>query len=361
MAENKDGQEKSEPATAKRLHEARLRGQVSKSMDVTTASVLLLGGMVVFMLGGGMLSSYQNLMKDLFYNSGSIEINFANVTTFYSDILLFLAKHLLPILVIVFVIIFAAEVSQVGIQIATKKFSEGGQATQMFKPLSGLKKIFFSGRSFFELIKNFAKIFILGIVVYLVLRDESDNIIAMLDAPFMDIGTYMAELSFRMVLYVGGVYIIIAVADYIYQKHRYKEDMKMTKQEVKEETKQTEGDPKVKARLRSIMRSRLRQMMMKNVNEADVVITNPTHFAVALKYNQGEMNAPKVVAKGVDYLALQIREKATFEGIPIVEEPPLARTLFYNVEVDQEIPEDLFRAVAQILAYVYKLRRYKNN
>ena len=144
--------------------------------------------------------------------------------------------------------------------------------------------------------------------------------------------------------------------DYFYQKYKFRQDMKMTKQEVKEENKQTEGDPKIKARLRAIMRQRFRKMMMKGAGDADVVITNPTHFAVALQYKHGDMEAPVVVAKGVDYLAQQIKKIAEEKGIPVVEEPPLARNLYYNVDINEEIPEDLFKAVAQILAYVYQLR-----
>ncbi len=152
---------------------------------------------------------------------------------------------------------------------------------------------------------------------------------------------------------------MIAIADHFYQKYRFKEDLKMTKHEVKEETKQAEGDPKVRARIRQLMRGRIRKLMMGNVPAADVVITNPTHFAIALQYKQGQMTAPKVIAKGADYLAAQIKEIARENGVPIVENKPLARTLFYTVEVDQEIPENMFKAVAQVLAYVYQLKKMK--
>jgi flagellar biosynthetic protein FlhB len=167
----------------------------------------------------------------------------------------------------------------------------------------------------------------------------------------------MASISIELVIKVGVVYIVIAVSDALFQKWQHKEDLKMTKQEVKDENKQSEGDPMVKARMRQIMRSKIRSAMMKSTAEADVVITNPTHYAVALKYEMGQMTAPKVVAKGADFLAARIREIATDNNVPIVEEPPLARAIYFNVEVDDEIPENLFKAVAQILAYIYNLKK----
>lgn len=166
----------------------------------------------------------------------------------------------------------------------------------------------------------------------------------------------MSSMALEILLKMGIIYIIIAVADYVYQKWKFGEDMKMTKQETKDERKQMEGDPKVKAQFRSLMRNRIRKLMIDNVGEADVVITNPTHFAVAIKYDQIASGAPVLLAKGLDFIAYQIREKAKETGVPIVENPPLARAIYRNVEVDEEIPEELFKAVAEVLAYVYSLK-----
>lgn len=355
MAENQEGQEKTEQATPKRLKEAGERGQVAKSMDTTTAAVLLFGGMIVFLLGRYIVDNYREFMKYVIYNSATLNINFENINALYAEVIKFLATLLLPVLLSVFTIILVTEIAQVGLKVATKKYSDGMPFKQM-NPLKGLKKIFFSGRSLFELAKNFAKVIVLGAVAYWVLSDEMPNILHMLDRPFLDIAHYMVDLSFELVWKVGVVYIVIAVADFLYQKYKFKEEMKMTKQEIKDERKQAEGDPKVKARIRQLMRQRMRSFMLEGVRDSDVIITNPTHFAVALQYKQTEMSAPKVVAKGVDYLALHIREIAEENGVPVVEEPPLARTLYYSVEVNQEIPEDMFRAVAQVLAYVYQLK-----
>lgn len=356
MAENQDGQEKSEPATAKRMQEARLRGQVSKSMDVTTASMLLIGGSAVFLLGVPLIENYKNLMRTFFTNMGSFDVNFENTQWFYTNLAVFFGKYLAPIILVIFLVSLFAEISQVGLTVATKKYAEGLPFKQM-NPLKGLKRIFFSGRSIFELFKSILKVSILGLVVYWVLSERAEETIGLMERPFIDIASFMVTISFEIVFKMAIVYISIAVIDYIYQKQRFKKDMMMTKQEVREEIKQVEGDPKIKARLRQLMRQRIRSLMLKNVKKADVVITNPTHFAIALSYKPGKDRSPKVVAKGLDFLALNIRQIAMDNDVPIVEEPPLARALYYSVEIDGEIPEKMFKAVAQILAYVYQLKK----
>ena len=356
MAENKDGQDKTEPASGKRLNEARSRGQVSKSQDVTTVSVMLFGGLAVYKFGSAMMENLQQFMKHMLYSSSSIKITEQSVPGLYLDVIGFISKVLFPILISIFAIVLATEISQVGFKFATKKFTEGLNFKQIFNPISGIKKIFFSGRSAFELVKSFGKLILIGSIVYQILSRRTTDTVSFMERPFSDIGAYIAEVSLELLLKISSVYLIIAVVDYFYQRYKFKEDMKMTKFEVKEESKQSEGDPKIKARLRSIMKQRIRKLMLKNVRTADVVITNPTHFAVAVSYKPGKMNAPVVVAKGVDYLALNIREIANDNNIPIVEEPPLARTLYFSVQVEQEIPENLFKAVAQILAFVYHLK-----
>ncbi len=359
MAENKDGQEKSELPSRKRVLEEKDKGNVSKSTDVTTAGLILLGGFTVFLFGDGIFDNYKTLMTTALSNSANITIDNESFIGYFHIIVGFLAKILLPVIVIIFLISYAGEVAQVGFQVASKKFTEGLKWKQIFNPFSGLKKIFFSKRSIFELAKSIAKILILGAVVVFTLWGRDDEIIGLVKKPYFEIGNYMAMISIELVIKVGIVYIIIAVSDAIFQKWQHKEDLKMTKQEVKDENKQSEGDPMVKARIRQIMRGKMRSAMMKNASEADVVITNPTHVAVALKYEMGEMTAPKVVAKGADFLAAKIRDIAKENNIPLVEEPPLARAIYFNVEVDEEIPENLFKAVAQILAYIYQLKSKK--
>lgn len=356
MAENKDGQEKSEPASRKRMQDGRERGQTAKSMDVTTSAVILLGGIAIFIFGGPFIENYQSFMSYFLQNSAQIPLGYQNFMSYYPKIIGYIATILLPIVLMIFFIVLGSEISQVGLKVATKKFSELEDLKKIFKIGSGLKKIFFSSRSIFELVKNFAKIGFLGFIIYLELSIHFEELISLSEKPFQEIGSFMFLMAMRITMIMGLVYIIIAISDYIFQKWKHKEDMKMTKQEVKDETKQQEGDPKVKAQFKALIRQRLRKMMVSSVADADVVITNPTHFSVALKYEQDRSTAPIVIAKGMDFIALQIREVAEKNQVPIVEEPPLARALFHNVDVDQEIPEDLFKAVAQVLAYVYSLK-----
>lgn len=357
MAENKEGQEKTEEASAKRLSEARERGQVSKSQDVTVVSVLVIGGFGLFALGGNTIDGIEDFMKYMFRNAPTIDLTDRNAMKQITDIIWVLFKLLIPLLLFTFAAAFIGEVSQVKLKFATKKFTEGLNFKQVFNPFPGIKRIFASGKSFVELIKSFMKLILLGLITWTVLSKYHVEVLTLLEKPFQEIGAFMVKVSLELYVKVTLAFALIAVGDFFYQRYRFAEDMKMTKQETKEETKQMMGDPKVKARFRSLMTGRIRSLMMKNIKKADVVITNPTHFAVALQYDPSKSNAPFVIAKGADFMAAKIREQAGTYNIPIVENPPLARTIFYNVRVNQEIPEELFKAVAEILAYVYSLRK----
>lgn len=356
MAENKDGQEKSEQASARRFEEAREKGQVAKSQDVTSAAVLLFGGLSVFIFGSSLLTNYKSFLGYMLHNAPTMDITYQNVIKYYPDLLLYMGKLGFPIVLLIFAVVIVAEISQVGLHFATKKFTDPEILFQHFKILSGLKRIFFSTQSLFELGKSLLKMIVILAVVYSVIGSRVGEIVGLIERPFQEIGIYMVSIAKELVTKVALTFIVIALGDFFYQKWKFNQDMMMTKQEVKEEHKQMEGNPQIKGRMRAIMRSRLRKMMMSAVPKADVVITNPTHFAVALKYDNLNMGAPKVVAKGADFLALQIRQVATLNDVTIVEDPPLARALYHNVEVDHEVPEDLFKAVAQVLAYVYKLK-----
>lgn len=361
MAENPDGQEKTELATPKRLEESRDRGQVAKSVDVTTAGMLLLGGITLFIFGSPFVNTYQSFMKEMFVMSAKYSLTELSANFIFDKFISIVAQLILPLISIIFIIALAGEVAQVGFKIATKKFTEGLRFKQIFNPFSGIRRLFLSTNSIFELVKNIIKILILGLVVWSVLNGKDELLISLMERPFTEIGKFMADVAFELFWKVGIIYIAIAVADFYYQKWRFKEDTKMTKKEVKDENRQAEGDPMIKGRIRSIMRNRLRKIMLQKVPKADVVITNPTHYAVALMYKSGEMSAPIVVAKGVDFLASKIKEIAVSNDVPIIENPPLARQLYKLVDIDQEIPETLFKAVAEVLAYIYTLRDKKYN
>lgn len=359
MAENKDGQEKTEDPTGRRLQEARNRGQVSKSTDVTTAGILLLGGLMLFAWGKVIMGDFQGFMIYILHNSSTFELTFQNVVSSTYKLIAIMAGMILPLMLTIFAIALIGEIFQVGFHFANKKFTEGLNFQKVFNPFGGIKRVMFSSNSLVELVKSFVKLILLGSFAVYIIYSHREEYIGLVERPFMDIATLMVDISFEMIVKIGISYLFIALADYFYQKWHFKQEMKMTKQEVKDESKQSEGDQQIKSRMRSIMRSRLRKLMMANVPKADVIITNPTHFAVALKYKPGESTAPIVVAKGIDFLALRIREIATEHDVPIVEEPPLARQLYYTVEVDDEIPEKLFKAVAQVLAYIYQLKGKK--
>jgi flagellar biosynthetic protein FlhB len=286
-----------------------------------------------------------------------VQITDQTVILYYQQLILFIAALLVPILLVIMAIGVAAEISQVGFKFATKKFTEGLNFSKIFNPFGGIKKLFFSTQSWVELLKGILKMAVLGLVAFQVLNSKTDRVLDLMARPIQELGSFIFETAFELVFKMGGVFIAIAAGDYFYQKYKFKTDMKMTKQEVKEEGKQMEGDQQTKQRIRQLGRQRLRKIMLQRVKEADVVIVNPTHYAVALQYKPGSGSAPVVVAKGVEFLALKIREIATESNVPIVEEPPLARALYASVEIDQEIPEVLFQAVAQVLAFVFKMKK----
>ena len=222
-------------------------------------------------------------------------------------------------------------------------------------PLSGFKRIF-SKDSLFELLKSIAKISLIIYVAYTAIRDHQNELFLVYDIPLLQVILLVGSIAIDAGLKISLVYLLVAIADWFYQKHKFKEDMKMTKQEVKDEYKNTEGNPEIKGRQRSRMREASQRRMMQSLPSADVVITNPTHYAVAIKYDASQYSAPVVVAKGEDYLAMKIKEAAKEHQIEIVENKPLARMLYANVDVGEEVPPELYQAVAEVLAFVYSLR-----
>lgn len=357
MAENKEGQEKTEEASGKRLTDARDRGQVAKSQDVTILSVLMFGAFGMFMLGDSVVTGIKNKMTYIFTNLTTIDLTDVNSINVITNFVWSLFIIIIPVSSIAFIAALIGEISQVKLKFASKKFTEGLNFKQIFNPVSGMKKIFFSKHSLFELGKSFLKLSVVGLLVYSVISDYAEETLHLMEMSVAEIGAFMVKVSLDLLTKVILLFALIAVADFFYQKRKFKNDMKMTKQETKEETKQMQGDPQIKARFRSLMIGRIRSLMMKNLKTADVVVTNPTHFAVAVKYEPGKTSAPMVIAKGADFMAAKIREEAKSYNIPIVENAPLARTLFYNVDINQEIPESLFKIIAEILAYVYNLKK----
>lgn len=356
----KDGQggEKTEPATAKKLDEARKDGKVAKSKELVSAFdlIVLFLVMKIFMstVGEGFLQVFYyvyNLMPD-FISDNAMDFSTAAVSSFFSAVFWQMLVISAPFFVFGFSITLLISILQVGWKVTAKPLQP---KMDKFNPLNGFKRIF-SKDSLFELLKSILKIFVIVYVAYTSIKDEANDIFILYDIPLNQALALCGEVIINAGLKISIVYLIIGIADFVYQKFRFKEDMKMTKQEVKDEYKNTEGNPEIKGRQRQRMREASRRRMMQDVPKADVVITNPTHLAVAVKYDSEAARAPIVLAKGEDYLAQKIKEAAKENHIEIVENKPLARMLYANVEIGAEIPPELYQAVAEVLAMVYNTK-----
>lgn len=354
MPETPEGQERTEAPTPKRLEEARLRGQVAKSTDVTAAAILLGAVLVLAGLVPVVARQLRGVLQEYLRWTATVRVEEHSVGALLGDFLLRCALLLGPILGVLMLVGVGAEIAQVGLRVATKKFPQGLPLQTVFNPLVGLRRVFFSGRSAVELLKSILKVVLLvGIAAHVLWRNR-EELVQLSLVPVQQMGEVLWRVTLELTLKVAVVFAAVALADLLYQRYRYREDLRMTRQEVRDELKQTEGDPQVKARLRTLMQQRLRRWMLQRVRQADVVVVNPTHVAVALQYIPGTMRAPVVVAKGAERIAEQIRRIAREAGVPVVSNPPLAWSLYRSVEVDQEIPERLFAAVAEVLAYVYR-------
>lgn len=353
MAEQANQQEKTEPATPKRRQEAREKGQVAKSIEVNSTAILVIGLLFLYFYGPQMMMKGQQYMRILFENITAIHVDADNLQGYLGMLFLKSAFIVLPFMLVILVIGLAVNFGQVGFMITGEPLLPKWNKVN---PLSGFKRIFASKRSIVELAKNIFKLILISVIAYYTIKGEVENYIPLMDKSPYNIFSFVAWETFEVTMKILMVFLFIAMLDFAFQKYDFEESIKMTKQEVKDDLKQMEGDPQVKARIRSIQREQARKRMMQEVPEADVVITNPTMLAIAVKYDMTTMDAPVVVAKGARLIAEKIRKIAEENGIPIVQDKPLARALFKAVEVGDQIPEEFFHAVAEILAYVYKLK-----
>lgn len=358
FAKDGEGGEKTEPATAKKLKDAREEGQVAKSKELSDAidliALFLVLKIFISYIGESLLSVFPviyNKMPDIINDSAG-GISILSVTTVINNVMLVILKVVAPVFIIGIMCCILINVFQVGWKVTTKPMQP---KASKINPLSGFKRIF-SKDALFELVKSIAKIALITYVAYTSIKDHQNELFLLYDIPLMQViilvGTIVIDAGFQISL----VYLVVGIVDWLYQKHKFKEDMKMTKQEVKDEYKNTEGNPEIKGRQRSKMREVSQRRMMQNLPTADVVITNPTHLSVAIKYDAEQNSAPVVIAKGEDFLAMKIREIAKENNIEIVENKPLARMLYANVDVGAEVPPELYQAVAEVLAFVYSLK-----
>ncbi|WP_456433537.1 flagellar biosynthesis protein FlhB [Thermosulfuriphilus sp.] len=346
-------QERTEEATPRRRQEAREKGQVAKSRELSSVAVLLAGlGLLIFM-GGYLRGQMERGMihfLGLPYSREPFDLATLGLLSDEAGRILFVC--LAPVFLILSLVAFLANFLQIGAIFSADPLIP---KPDRLNPIEGLKRLV-SRQAMVELVKSLAKVAFVAAVAWRTIKGDFTKLIPLMDMSPIEIGQEIFDMSGELLFKILLAIALVAIFDFFYQRFEFERNLRMTRQEVKEEFKQTEGDPHVKARIRSIQREMARKRMMAEVPQADVVITNPTELAVALKYVPGEMEAPKVVAKGAGHLARRIREIAREHGVPVIENRPLAQGLFRQVEVGDFIPQELYQAVAEILAYVYRLK-----
>ena len=345
-----DDEEKTEEPTSKKLEDARNEGNINKSMEVTGAVILTFGTLYLLFFSS---FSFIEIKKLLLFTFGLIGQELDS-TIYYSltfTVVITLLKALLPIFILVIVLALASNWMQFGILAIPLKFD-----LEKLDPIKGLKGIF-SFKKLIEAIKLILKLILIMLVMFMLFLITGKDFIGMMS---MDINATINTMLQLVIYFLASILLIIiifAIIDFYFSRHYYMKSLRMSKQEIKDEYKNMEGDPHVKGRIRKIQMQMAQKRMMSSVPKADVVITNPTHYAVALKYDSKTNSAPMVVAKGIDFLALKIKDIAKENKIPIIENPALARSLYDQIELDKEIPGEFYKALAEIFSYVYELKR----
>ncbi len=348
-------QERTEPATPRRRRQAREEGKVARSQELGSAFVLLAGMGLMGLAGPYMLQRLAVIVRQLLGGSGQVELRHDLLLGYFSGGIPYVLLTLAPLAGVVAVVGLAVNFAQVGFVVSWKPLSPKLDA---MSPVRGFQRLL-GKRGFVELAKALLKIALISSIAYFTLRGEIPRLAGMMGSAPLPMFGYAATIALKLGFRVALAILFLALFDYAYQRWDYEKGIMMSRKELEEETRQTEGDPRVKARIRAVQREAAMRRMMDAVKTADVVITNPIRYAVALKYDRETMRAPKLVAKGARKMAARIRELAKEHGVPVVEDPPLARLLF-KVDVDHEVPVDLFRAVAELLAYVYRMKERRN-
>jgi flagellar biosynthetic protein FlhB len=344
--------ERTEQATPKRREEARRKGQVAKSREIPSIFILMGGTSILFLFGSSLYRHLSDLMTRSFQQIGARSFSLETVHFLNVDMIHSLLLMLSPILITVLVLSVLGHYVQSGTLMAAEALKWDWSKLNL---ITGLRRLL-SKQSLAELLKSILKFVIVGWIAYITIKKELPRLSLLIDQEPEAILEYVRSISWGLLLRIGMVMIVLAGMDYLFQRWTYEKSLRMTKQQVKEEFKQTEGDPIAKSRIRSLQRQMARRRMMAEVPKADVIITNPTHLAMAIFYQMKKMEAPKVVAKGSGFIAEKIIEIARNHHIPVIENRPLARILYKTVEVGQMIPSSFYHAVADILAYVYRMK-----
>lgn len=345
--------EKTEKATPRRREEARKKGQVFKSIDLNSAVILIVAFATLNAMFPSMIQTMQAFTAKYLANGSLYDLTPTTMHEMFIDCVIMLVKATLPLIGATALAALLINLIQVGFLFTGESMSPD---LQRIDPIQGFTRIF-SKRALAEMVKSLLKVGLTGYIVYKVGMSYLYIFPRFMDMEIIVIVKILMAVIFEMAMKVGVALLIIGIADYLFQWWQYEEGLKMSKEEVKQEYKQMEGDPKIKAKIKQRQRELAMKRMMAEVPKADVVITNPTHFAVALRYEAEQMEAPMVVAKGQDFVALRIKEIARAHDVTIVENPELARGLFYVTEIGDVIPDDMFKAVAEVLAFVYRQKR----
>jgi flagellar biosynthesis protein FlhB len=350
MAENAG--DKTEAPTPRRREEAREEGNVARSLDLT-AAILLLGAIFLLkMYGFPLVDVMRSVVADMLSNQSMASTDVGSAVAAGLRAILMVGIALAPLFAGILVLAIVANIAQVGIFFSTKRLEPNLAA---LNPFRGIGKLFSGGQAAMSLLMSLTKLILVGAVAYSAINGRLGQIVSVQGLGYLQVFGLGAEIIYSIALRVGLLLLVLAVADYIWQRYRIERDLKMSKQEVKEEMKRMDGDPHIKQRRRQIAQQMAKNRMKKEVPKADVVVTNPTEYAIAIKYDEATMNAPRVVAKGRGLIAAEIRRIAIANGVPILERKPLARALFKLVDVGGEVPEEFYAAIAEILAYVYEL------
>lgn len=355
MAESESGQDKTEDPTDKKKKDAREKGEIARSKELNTVVVTLAGAGALLVFGGGLAEVLMDLMRINFTLSRDTLIDERSMATFLLASGKMALMALQPVLLVALIVAFIGPISLGGWLFA------GGTLAPKFSrmnPLSGIKRMF-SMNALTELLKALAKFFVILIVALLVLSSDRDDLLSIANESLEQAIIHSVQVVGWSALWMATGLLLIALVDVPLQLYQSHKKLLMTKQEVRDEYKNSEGKPEVKQRIRQLQREMSQRRMMAAIPDADVIITNPTHYAVALKYDPEKGNAPMLLAKGTDFLALKIREIANAHGIQVLESPELARSIYYSTELEEEIPAGLYLAVAQVLAYVYQIRQHR--
>ncbi|MCA8968266.1 MAG: flagellar biosynthesis protein FlhB [Planctomycetes bacterium] len=349
-----DRDDKTEEATPKRREDARRKGNVAWSQDLSMSTLLLAGVLAVESTGSIIIDALESLMLEGFQLRRPSAADIRWSLSAIDDVIYGIAPALLPLLAILVVVSLVAGLMQVGgFKLSTEKISP---KFEKLNPASGLKRLF-SPRGLVRASMSLVKLALLTCVLWIAVSARVEELMLLPELDFSAAAGRIAKLALAIFWWIAVTMFVISWIDFFYQRWQHARDLRMSKQEIRDENKQAEGDPEVKGRIRRAQRELARRRMMEEVPKADVVLTNPTHYSVALRYERSRMSAPTLVAKGTELVALRIREIAKSNGIPIVEDPPLTRALYRNVELGDEIPPKFYRAVASILSRVMKLDR----